>query len=58
MLAWKGFFYTKVDSNGNSIPGSLENGMAILRSTGVLLAYIFLFVASAITVFKKKDILS
>ena len=58
MLAWKGFFYTKVDSNGNSIPGSLENGMAILRSLGVLLAYIFLFVSSAIVVFKKKDILS
>jgi ABC-2 type transport system permease protein len=58
MLAWKGFFYTKVDANGNSIPGSMENLGAVMRSMGVLLTYIFLFVTSAIVVFKKKDILS
>src|SRR5882757_2584598 len=58
MLAWKGFFYTKIDDTHTGIPGSLENFPAILRSCGILLAYIFLFVGSAIAVFKRKDILS
>ena len=58
MLAWKGFFYTKIDESHTGIPGSLENFPAILRSCGILLAYIFLFVGSAIAVFKRKDILS
>jgi ABC-2 type transport system permease protein len=58
MLAWKGFFYLKTDAEGISIPGSIENIRAVLKSLGILLAYIFLFVSSAIIVFKKKDILS
>jgi len=58
MLAWKGFFYTKVDETHTVIPGSIENLPAILRSFGILMGYIFLFVGSAIVVFKKKDILS
>ena len=58
MLAWKGFFYTKVNDQGASIPGSIENLPAILRSLGVLLSYIVLFVGSAIWIFRKKDILS
>lgn len=58
MLAWKGFFYSRSNGEGAAIPGSLENLPAILRSLGVLLAYIALFVTSAIWVFKKKDILS
>jgi ABC-2 type transport system permease protein len=58
MLAWKGFFYLKVDSEGTSIPGTIENLRAVLKSLGILLAYIFLFVSSAIIIFKKKDILS
>ncbi len=58
MLAWKGFFYLKTDAEGTSIPGSIENIQAVLKSLGILLAYIFLFVSSAIIVFKKKDILS
>jgi ABC-2 type transport system permease protein len=58
MLAWKGFFYTKIDEGHNGIPGSLENFPAILRSFGILMGYIVLFVAAAITAFKKKDILS
>lgn len=58
MLAWKGFFYSKADADGQTIKGSIENLPAILRSLGVLLTYIFLFVASAIFIFNKKDILS
>jgi len=58
MLAWKGFFYTKIDEGHNGIPGSLENLPAILRSCGILMGYIVLFVGAAIMVFKKKDILS
>ena len=58
MLAWKGFFYLKTDAEGTSIPGSIENLRAVLKSLGILLAYIFLFVSSTIIVFKKKDILS
>ena len=58
MLAWKGFFYSKTNNDGQTIKGSIENLPAILRSLGVLLTYIFLFVASAIFAFNKKDILS
>jgi len=58
MLAWKGFFYSKSNSDGQAISGSIENLPAILRSLGILLSYIVLFVSAAIIVFKKKDILS
>lgn len=58
MLAWKGFFYSKSNGDGQAISGSIENLPAILRSLGILLSYIVLFVSAAIIVFKKKDILS
>jgi len=58
MLAWKGFFYSKSDSNGTAISGSIENLPAIMRSLGILLAYIVVFVTAAIWIFKKKDILT
>ena len=58
MLAWKGFFYSKANGEGQAIAGSIENLPAILRSLGILLAYIVLFVTTAIVVFRKKDILS
>ncbi|HZG23090.1 MAG TPA: ABC transporter permease subunit, partial [Chitinophagaceae bacterium] len=58
MLAWKGFFYSKSNGQGEAIKGSLENFPAIMRSMSVLLAYIVLFVGSAVMVFRKKDILS
>jgi len=58
MLGWKGFFYLKADAEGVSIPGTIENLPAVLRSMGILLGYIVLFAGSAIVVFKKKDILS
>jgi ABC-2 type transport system permease protein len=58
MLAWKGFFYSRANSEGQAIRGSIENLPAIFRSLGILLAYITAFVALAISVFRKKDILS
>jgi ABC-2 type transport system permease protein len=58
MLAWKGFFYTRVDASGSSIPGTIENLRAIAKSFGVLMAYITGFVSAAILIFNRKDILS
>jgi ABC-2 type transport system permease protein len=58
MLGWKGFFYLKTDTEGVSIPGTIENLPAVLRSMGILLGYIVLFAGAAMIVFKKKDILS
>jgi len=58
MLGWKGFFYLKTDAGGISVTGSIENLPAVLRSMGILLAYIILFTGSAIVIFKRKDILS
>jgi ABC-2 type transport system permease protein len=58
MLAWKGFFYLKADTENQSINGSIENLPAILRSLGILLLYITGFLNSAVFIFRKKDILS
>lgn len=58
MVAWKGFFYVKADADGTTINGSIENLPAIMRSLGILLVYIFVFFASAVWVFRKKDILT
>ena len=58
MLAWKGFFYSRSDGQGGTIDGTVENLPSILRSLGILLAYITAFVTAAIWAFRKKDILS
>jgi ABC-2 type transport system permease protein len=58
MVAWKGFFYVKADSEGTTINGSIENLPAIMRSLGILLAYIVLFFGSAVWIFRRKDILT
>lgn len=58
MLAWKGFFYSRSNGQGEAIAGSIENLPAILRSLGVLLSYIVAFVGSAIFIFNRKDILT
>lgn len=58
MVAWKGFFYMKANADNETIPGSIENLPAILRSMGILLVYSALFVGTAIFVFRRKDILS
>lgn len=58
MLAWKGFFYSKSNGEGEAIKGTIENLPAIMKSMSVLIGYIVLFVGSAILIFRKKDILS
>lgn len=58
MVAWKGFFYVKADTEGITINGSIENLPAIMRSLSILLIYIGLFFGSAVWVFRKKDILT
>jgi ABC-2 type transport system permease protein len=58
MVAWKGFFYVKADADGATIPGSIENLRAIMRSLGILIVYTIVFTGSAVWVFRKKDILS
>jgi ABC-2 type transport system permease protein len=46
MLNWKGFFERPVDEG------------EVLKSAGVLVIHIFLFVSVAIFIFRKKDILT
>jgi len=58
MVAWKGFFYVKANAEGTTINGSIENLPAVLRSLGILIVYIFVFLGAAIWVFRKKDILT
>ena len=58
MVAWKGFFYLKINGDGQSIRGSLENFPAIMRSLAILCGYVVLFVSSAIFIFNRKNILS
>ena len=58
MVAWKGFFYVQADADNKTIDGTIENLPAILRSLGILIAYIILFTGTAIQVFRKKDILT
>ena len=58
MVAWKGFFYVKADAEGTTIDGSIENLPAVLKSLGILVAYIVLFFSAAVWAFRKKDILT
>ena len=58
MVAWKGFFYVKVDEDGSTIRGSIANLPAVMRSLAILVVYIIGFVGAAVWIFKRKDILS
>lgn len=58
MVAWKGFFYVQSDAENRTIDGTIQNLPAILRSLGILIAYIIGFVGSAIWIFRRKDILT
>ena len=58
MVAWKGFFYMKADSEGATITGTVENMPAIIQSLSILLIYIGIFFSTALWVFRKKDILT
>lgn len=57
MLGWKGFFYVK-GNDGVTIPGSIENLPAIIRSALILVGYVFVFLFITIWYFRKKNILS
>lgn len=58
MIGWKGFFEMKLDSDGIAVPGTIRNIAAILKSAGILMLHVVLFVGSAIFIFNKKDVLS
>jgi ABC-2 type transport system permease protein len=58
MLGWKGFFYVEKSADGVTIPGSIENPIALVKSGAILLGYITLFISAAVWAFRKKDILS
>jgi ABC-2 type transport system permease protein len=58
MLGWKGFFYVEKSADGITIPGSIENPIALVKSGAILLGYIVLFMSAAVWAFRKKDILS
>lgn len=58
MIGWKGFFEMKENVDGESIPGTIKNLPAVLRSAGVLLTHIFILLGASILVFNKKDVLS
>lgn len=58
MLGWKGFFDVQVNANNEQIVGSVENLSAVLRSAGILVAHIFIFLGASIYIFNRKDILS
>ncbi len=58
MLGWKGFFYIGANADGQTIKGSISNLPAVMKSLGILIAYIVIFVGGAIFIFNKKDILS
>ena len=58
MLGWKGFFDVQVNEANEQLVGSVENLPAVLRSAGILLLHIFMFLAASVAVFRRKDILS
>jgi hypothetical protein len=58
MIAWKGFFEMKENADGESIPGTIRNLPAVLRSAAILAAHVVLLIGTSIVVFKKKDVLS
>ena len=58
MVGWKCFFYMKSDEEGTTLSGTIQNLPAILRSLGILLAYIIVFFSTAVWVFRKKYILT
>lgn len=58
MLGWKGFFDVQVNGANEQLVGSVENLPAVLRSAGILLLHIFMFLAASVAVFRRKDILS
>jgi ABC-2 type transport system permease protein len=58
MIGWKEFFDIQVTDTNEAIVGSIQYPERIINSALVLFIHIILFVAAAIVVFRKKDVLS
>lgn len=58
MIGWKEFFDIQVTDTNEAIVGSIQYPKRIVNSALVLFIHIILFVAAAIVVFRKKDVLS
>lgn len=58
MIGWKEFFDIQVTDTNEAIVGSIQYPERIVNSALVLFIHIILFVAAAIVVFRKKDVLS
>jgi ABC-2 type transport system permease protein len=58
MLGWKGFFNMQLSEDHSAITGSIEQLPAIIKSAVILIIHAILFVAAAIFIFRKKDVLS
>lgn len=58
MISWKEFFDIQVNESNEAILGSIQNKDRIINSAIVLILHIIGFVAAAILIFRRKDVLS
>ncbi|HEX3024657.1 MAG TPA: ABC transporter permease subunit [Chitinophagaceae bacterium] len=58
MVAWKEFFDVKVNSDNESIRGTIQRPDRLINSALILFAHIVFFIGASLYVFKKKDVLS
>lgn len=58
MVGWKGFFNMKSNADNEPLRGTIYNLPAVLKSAGILLAHMALFIGISMYAFKKKDVLS
>lgn len=58
MISWKEFFDIQVNESNEAILGSIQNKDRIINSAMVLIMHIIGFVAAAILIFRRKDVLS
>lgn len=58
MISWKEFFDIQVNESNEAILGSIQNKDRIINSAIVLIIHIIGFVAAAIFIFRRKDVLS
>ncbi|MDE3144162.1 MAG: ABC transporter permease subunit [Bacteroidota bacterium] len=58
MVAWKEFFDVKVNSDNETIRGTIQRPDRLINSALILFAHIVFFVGASLYVFKKKDVLS
>ncbi|MFN3665277.1 MAG: ABC transporter permease [Sediminibacterium sp.] len=58
MISWKEFFDIQVNESNEAILGSIQNKDRIINSAIVLILHIIGFVAAAILIIRRKDVLS